>query len=242
MIVGLRSGEEIKTKHLIACGGLHADKIGAIAGLGQEPELLPFRGEWLQLKPEASATLVKGNIYPVPDPSLPFLGVHFTPRPRWRDDGTRISRDIWMGPNAVLAFGREAYGPLQGDLSTLSQILMSSAAGKLFLKYWRQGLREIKNSVFASLQVEEARRFIPDLRMEDVDFGVYQSGVRAQAVGQDGSLIEDFVLQTSPLGLQLHVRNAPSPAATSCLAIADEIVSRASRSLSNFPWGSDNPL
>ncbi|VDM58002.1 unnamed protein product [Angiostrongylus costaricensis] len=209
---------QIHTRHLITCCGLHSDRVAQLTGCDPNPKIVPFRGEYLLLKPEKKH-LVKTNIYPVPTPGLPFLGVHFTPR---------MNGDIWLGPNAVLAFKREGYSYFSISPSDLCESLRYRGLRKLMLKYFKYGLTEFYRGVWINAQVKQLQRFIPELKLSDVTRG--PAGVRAQALDLQGNLIDDFVFGsgTGPLSKQvLHVRNAPSPGATSSLAIAKMIANEA---------------
>ncbi|XP_002741111.1 L-2-hydroxyglutarate dehydrogenase, mitochondrial-like [Saccoglossus kowalevskii] len=198
-------------RYVVTCGGLHADRLAELSGCSPVPKIVPFRGEYLLLKPEKNY-LVRGNIYPVPDPRFPFLGVHFTPR---------IDGAVWLGPNAVLAFKREGYGYTDFSASDLFEALCYSGLRKLVFKHLAYGMGEIYRGLNIAAQVNILRKFVPELKFSDVNRG--PTGVRAQALGEDGSLVDDFVFDTGKTEIGeriLHVRNAPSPAATSSLAIA----------------------
>jgi L-2-hydroxyglutarate oxidase LhgO len=213
---------EIETHHLIACAGLHSDRVAAMSGAKPDPIIVPFRGSYWSLAHTAKQ-LVRNVIYPVPDPSLPFLGVHAT-----RRVGTS---DILVGPNAVLALGREAYSRGSINFTEVRSTLTTRAFARLARRHWRTGVREIWRDANRSSLARAVRRYLPDLRTSDLMPG--PSGVRAQAVDRNGSLVDDFVLEAQGRRI-LHVRNAPSPAATSSLAIADLIVDRAFEA---FDWG-----
>jgi (S)-2-hydroxyglutarate dehydrogenase len=198
---------DLTASHVIACAGLHADRVAAMTGeTGREvPRIVPFRGDYYTLSAEARA-LVTRLIYPVPDPRFPFLGVHFTPR----HDGA-----VWAGPNAVLALAREGYKRTDIDPRDLAGTLTYRGFQRLAVKYWRMGAAEMWRDLSKRAYVREMQRYLPEIRADQVRFG--PSGVRAQAVAFDGSMVDDFSLGGS--GRLLHVRNAPSPAATSSLAI-----------------------
>lgn len=173
------------------------------------------------LKP-AMSNLVKTNIYPVSDPSFPFLGVHFTPR---------MDGSVWLGPNAVLAFKREGYSMSDISMRDTFETLAFGGFQKLAFKHFRKGIDEIYRSRKMSAQVELLRKFVPSLSVNDVIRG--PSGVRAQALDADGSLVDDFVFDSGHGELSkrvIHVRNAPSPGATSSLAIAKMIADKANKS------------
>ena len=210
-IAGTTAGE-FTGDFLINCAGLHSDRVCRLAGLDPADRIVPFRGEYYQLRPEA-AHLVRHLIYPVPDPKFPFLGVHFT---------RLIGGGIEAGPNAVLAFAREAYRKTQWNAGDLAEALSFPGLWKFLARHprmaWDEGLRSLSKKLFCrSLQ-----RLVPDLRGEDLAPG--GAGVRAQAISSDGALVQDFRLLPGPRAL--HVVNAPSPAATASLAIGREIVRR----------------
>jgi L-2-hydroxyglutarate oxidase LhgO len=195
---------------LIICAGLQADRVAALAGDGPAPAIVPFRGEYYQLAQER-AHLVRGLVYPVPDPAYPFLGVHFTPRV----DGT-----VDIGPNAVLATAREGYRRQDLNWKDLADTLRWPGFRRLARAHWRAGVQELRTSVSAKRFVAGAREYLPELTASDVVAA--PAGVRAQAVDPGGALVDDFRISTG--GPVVSVRNAPSPAATSALAIADHIV------------------
>ena len=206
---------EIQARYVITCGGVYADKLAGMTGGDRDPKIVPFRGDYLILKPEKSY-LVKGNIYPVPDPEFPFLGVHFTPR---------MDGSIWLGPNSVLAFAREGYTFFTIDPPELWDAITYPGFVKLATKYWKIGAGEMYRDLVRSAYVGALQRFIPELQPSDCLPG--PAGVRAQAMSPDGSLVDDFVFEGSE-GV-LHVRNAPSPAATASLAIGKYIVDDAEK-------------
>ncbi|MFN2461006.1 MAG: L-2-hydroxyglutarate oxidase [Candidatus Velthaea sp.] len=212
----LRSpGGDIEARTVITCGGLYSDKLAKMTGGKNDPKIVPFRGDYLVLKPEKNY-LVKGNIYPVPDPEFPFLGVHFTPR---------MDGSIWLGPNAVLAFAREGYEFFKINPGELWDALTYPGFFKLATKYWQVGMGEMYRDLVRSAYVKALQRYIPELQPEDCLPG--PSGVRAQAMSADGSLVDDFVFEGAE-GI-VHVRNAPSPAATSSLAIGKYIADDATQ-------------
>ncbi|MHB8147314.1 MAG: L-2-hydroxyglutarate oxidase [Vulcanimicrobiaceae bacterium] len=196
---------DYEARYVITCGGLHSDRLARMTGGGSDPMIVPFRGDYLILRPD-KRYLVRGNIYPVPNPSFPFLGVHFTPR---------MNGDIWLGPNAVLAFAREGYTFTTINPGDLLETLTYSGFIKLASKYFSTGMGEIYRDLLRSAYVKALQRYIPDLKVEDTLHG--PSGVRAQAVTADGMQVDDFVFEGDED--VVHVRNAPSPAATSSLAI-----------------------
>ncbi|XP_028995228.1 L-2-hydroxyglutarate dehydrogenase, mitochondrial [Betta splendens] len=221
--IGIRDkkGNEVRCRYVLTCGGLYSDRLSQISGCSREPRIVPFRGDYLVLKPEKNY-LVKGNIYPVPDPRFPFLGVHFTPR---------MDGSIWLGPNAVLAFKREGYSVYDFDTRDFADALSFRGLQKLVMKNMTYGIGELYRGIFIGEQVKILQKYIPELSLSDVSRG--PAGVRAQALDRNGNLVDDFVFDggVGDIGSRvLHVRNAPSPAATSSLAIAemiaDEVESR----------------
>ncbi|CAH2247029.1 L-2-hydroxyglutarate dehydrogenase, mitochondrial [Pararge aegeria] len=209
----------IKAKYVLTCCGLHSDTVAVLTGCPEEPKIIPFRGEYLYLVPEKSH-LTKANIYPVPDPRFPFLGVHVTPR---------IDGRVILGPNAILAFCKEGYRWGDVNMKELTDILTFSGFRKMATKYAGFGLKEMTRSVVMPLQVMQIQKYIQEITTRDVEKG--PAGVRAQAMGKDGTLIEDFVFDSKPgsgaIGSRvLHCRNAPSPGATSSLAIAKMIADK----------------
>ncbi|XP_041827301.1 L-2-hydroxyglutarate dehydrogenase, mitochondrial [Melanotaenia boesemani] len=216
-----KKGNEVRCRYVLTCGGLYSDRLSQISGCSPEPRIVPFRGDYLVLKPEKHY-LVKGNIYPVPDPRFPFLGVHFTPR---------VDGSVWLGPNAVLAFKREGYSVYDFNAQDFTDALSFRGLQKLIMRNVTYGVGEMYRGVFIGAQVKILQKYIPELSLSDVLRG--PSGVRAQALDRDGNLVDDFVFDggVGDVGSRvLHVRNAPSPAATSSLAIAemiaDEVESR----------------
>jgi L-2-hydroxyglutarate oxidase LhgO len=201
--------EELFFDRVVICAGLQSDDVAELAGDEAEPSIVPFRGEYYRLIPSKN-DLVKGLIYPVPDSSYPFLGVHFT---------RRIGGGVDVGPNAVLALKREGY--LRRDFSSkdLFETLRWPGFQKLARKHWKMGVSEMIGSVSKHQFLKRARIYVPELKDSDVVRG--GAGVRAQAVDRDGTLVEDFRIHR--LGKVLAVRNAPSPGATSSMAIAEYI-------------------
>lgn len=207
----VRSGKrEFKTGFLITCGGLQADRLAEMAGLRSPVQIVPFKGEYYELKPEAEY-LVNDLIYPLPNPDFPFLGVHFT---RMALGG------IECGPNAVFAFKREGYEKLSFDIRDTIETFNFPGFWKLAFKHWRMGLNEYRRSLSKAAFVKGLQKLIPAVREEHLH--VSPSGVRAMALKEDGEILDDFYFMTD--SRQIHVLNAPSPAATACLSIADEIV------------------
>ena len=198
---------EVEARVVITCAGLHSDRVAALTGPTDKaaPQIVPFRGDYYTFEPSARH-LVRGLLYPVPDPRFPFLGVHFT---------RRIDGEVWAGPNAVLAFAREGYRRRDLSVRDLAGAIAYPGFLRLAGRYPRTGLAEMWRDLYKPAFVAELRRFIPEIRSADLVFG--PSGVRAQAINRDGSMADDFVLGGGE-GV-IHVRNAPSPAATSSLAI-----------------------
>jgi (S)-2-hydroxyglutarate dehydrogenase len=219
-ITGLteRSGEVLLTgthgedafDQVIVCAGLHADRVAALVGDEPDPRIVPFRGEYYLLRPERR-DLVRGLVYPVPDPRYPFLGVHLT---------LRVDGEVLVGPNAVLALAREGYRWRDVAAADLRDLLAWKGFRRFARQNWRTGARELSGSLRKKTFVAAARRYVPELEVDDVVPG--PSGVRAQALGLDGSLVDDFRLTRK--GRVTSLRNAPSPGATSSLAIAEHLV------------------
>jgi len=206
------SSREIHSRYLINCAGLHSDQVARMMGR-EELRIVPFRGEYYMIIPERQF-LVKGLIYPVPDPRFPFLGVHFT---------RTIHGDVEAGPNAVLAFAREGYQKKDVDLRDLWETLSYRGFWALAKNHWRMGLEEWHRSLSKRAFVKALQRLVPDVRAEDLNAG--GAGVRAQAVSPAGNLLDDFVITQT--GNAIHVLNAPSPGATASLAIGKRIVEMA---------------
>lgn len=200
---------------LVICAGLQSDLVARLAGDGPAPAIVPFRGEYYRLAPQR-ADMVRGLVYPVPDPAYPFLGVHITPR----IDGT-----VDVGPNAVFSLAREGYRRRDVNVRDLAQALAWPGTLRLFRAHWRTGVREMRGSLSRRAFAAAARDYLPELTVADLVPA--PAGVRAQAVDRDGSLVDDFRIST--LGPVTAVRNAPSPAATSSLAIAEYVVERMTR-------------
>lgn len=211
--------QAVRTKYVLTCGGLQSDKLADLTGCKKSPSIVPFRGEYLLLNKE-KAHMVRGNIYPVPDPRFPFLGVHFTPR---------MDGSVWLGPNAVLAFKREGYRWGHFNPLDLLDTLTNRGFLRMASKYLGFGLGEMAKSAYIPLQVKELQKYIPDITEFDVQRG--PAGVRAQALDDAGNLVDDFVFHFGDgdgcVAKQvLHCRNAPSPGATSSLAIAKMIADK----------------
>jgi 2-hydroxyglutarate dehydrogenase len=200
----------LEARHAVFCAGAWADRLAVAAGAPPDPRIVPFRGAYLQL---IRRDLVRGLIYPVPDPALPFLGVHLS---------RRIGGEVLLGPTALLAAARAPGAVRPADLAAT---LAWPGTWRLFARFWRAGLGELHHALSRRALVAAAARYVPELRLEDVAPAF--AGVRAQALGRDGRLRDDFVFSATERAL--HVRNAPSPAATSSLAIARHIANEADR-------------
>ena len=209
VVVRTRAGE-FASSYVVNCAGLYSDRVALLAGHDPGMMLVPFRGEYYDLAP-ARASLVRSLIYPVPDPAYPFLGVHFT---------RRIHGNVDAGPNAVLAFRREGYGRTDFDLGESMEVLGYSGFRSMARLHWKNGLGEMRRSWSKRLFVRSCQRLVPEVQMEDMTPG--GSGVRAQALSADGSLVDDFRFVSRDRFL--HVLNVPSPAATASLPIGREIV------------------
>ena len=199
-----------RLSRLVICAGLQADLLAATVGDTAAPEIIPFRGEYLRLRPHAAGR-VRRLIYPVPDPRYPFLGVHLTPR---------VDGNCDLGPNAVLALAREGYRRTDVTWDEVSRLARSAAFRRLARQHWMTGVREYRGSLVRRAYLAEARTYLPWLTPGDVTSA--PAGVRAQAVDPDGGLVDDF--RISQVGPVTSVRNAPSPAATASMAIAEHIV------------------
>lgn len=205
------SKSDFQTKKLINCGGLYSDKLARMTLQDLEYKIVPFRGEYYDLKPSAYH-LVKGLIYPVPDPNFPFLGVHFT---------KTIEQGVESGPNAVFAFKREGYRKRDINLPEFAESLTYSGFRSLAMKHWKAGSMEMYRSFSKKAFVNSLQKLIPSITSEDVVKG--GSGVRAQALKKDGSMVDDFLILHSDN--IINVCNAPSPAATASLAVGEHIAS-----------------
>lgn len=199
-----------RLSRLVICAGLQADLLARQAGDAAAPEIIPFRGEYLRLRPHARDR-VRRLIYPVPDPRYPFLGVHLTPR---------VNGEADLGPNAVLALAREGYRRTDVSVAELRRLSRSAAFWRLARQHWMTGARELRGSLIRRWYLAEARTYLPWLTMGDVTPA--PAGVRAQAVDPNGALVDDF--RISQAGPVTSIRNAPSPAATASMAIAEHIV------------------
>ena len=210
VVVAGTSGEEVVADRVVLCAGLQVDRLARLAGDDDAPRIVPFRGEYYALTPEKRA-LVNGLVYPVPDPRYPFLGVHLTPR---------FDGQVLVGPNAVLALAREGYRWRDVSPAELAAIARFPGFRRFARQHWRTGLAEMRGSLSKKAYTAAARRYVPELTADDMVPAA--AGIRAQALESDGSLVDDF--RITRRGAVVAVRNAPSPAATSSLAIAEHLV------------------
>ncbi|GAB7106049.1 L-2-hydroxyglutarate oxidase [Streptomyces phaeofaciens JCM 4814] len=212
--IEVASGEErVRVDRLILCAGLQSDAVARLARDGQEPRIIPFRGEYMLLRPE-KRDLVRGLVYPVPDPRYPFLGIHFTPR---------VDGSVEVGPNAVLALAREGYTRTRISPRDLLGLAAYPGTWRMAAQHWRTGIREYRGSFSTAAFMRDAGLYVPGVGVQDVVRG--GAGVRAQALDRDGTLVDDFRIHR--VGRVTAVRNAPSPAATASMAIAEHIVAAA---------------
>ncbi len=209
----IRSGEQTwKAKQLVACAGLQSDRLARLAGIEVQHQIIPFRGEYYRL-PASRNDIVRHLIYPIPDPALPFLGIHLT---------RMIDGSVTVGPNAVLGFAREGYPKFSTNLSDVAEYARFPGFWKTIGANLRSGLSEMKNSLFKAGYLEQCRKYCPSLELSDLQ--PMEAGIRAQAVLRDGTLVHDFLFLETPR--MLHVCNAPSPAATSAIPIGEMIAER----------------
>ena len=207
----------VRARALINCAGLYADRVARLMGVRTDVRIIPFRGEYYNLVPDRRH-LVRGLIYPAPDPAFPFLGVHFT---------RTIHGGVEAGPNAVLAFAREGYTYRHIRLGEVAGMVAYPGLWRMAARYWRMGLYELYRSLSRSAFVRALQRLVPEISPADLEPG--GAGVRAQAVEKDGALVDDFRIVETPKAI--HVLNAPSPAATASLAIGRHIADLAARTL-----------
>lgn len=207
----------ITARTVIVCAGLWADRLARKAGAPRDPQIVPFRGAYLGLKPTPAPRL-RGMVYPVPNPDLPFLGVHIT---------KHINGQVTLGPTAMMVAARDAYSLRRVSGHDAWESLTWPGTWRVARTYWRVGIEEMRMAASRRVFVAAAARYMPGLSVDDLD-GTSHAGVRAQAVGRDGALVDDFVFSHgfSDANAVTHVRNAPSPAATSAFALAREIVDR----------------
>jgi len=209
---------ERQAKHLINCAGLHSDRIARLMGVATDLQIVPFRGEYYTLRKDREQ-LVRGLVYPVPDPELPFLGVHFT---------RNVKGYVEAGPNAVLATAREGYRKRDFDLGDFAETLRYPGFWRVARREWRTGIDEVNRSLRKSVFTKDLQKMVPEIREEDLTAG--GSGVRAQAVRRDGTLLDDFAIERSERAV--HVLNAPSPGATSSIEIGKHIAALAAEAFS----------
>lgn len=210
---GAEGPTRVRVDRLILCAGLHSDTVAGLARDRRDPRIVPFRGEYMLLRPERT-DLVRGLIYPVPDPRYPFLGVHFTPR---------VDGSVEVGPNAVLALAREGYTRTRISPKDLLGLAAYPGVWRMAARHWRTGIREYRGSFSAAAFMRDAGLYVPGVGVQDVVRG--GAGVRAQALDRDGTLVDDFRIHR--MGRVTAVRNAPSPAATASMAIAEHIAEAA---------------
>jgi L-2-hydroxyglutarate oxidase len=201
---------QVRARRVVTCAGLQSDAVAEMAKAPASPRIVPFRGEYYHLRPDRTH-LVRGLLYPVPDPRYPFLGVHFT---------KMIDGGVTVGPNAVLALAREGYRWRDISARDLARLAAWPGTWRMAKTHWRTGVNEVVGSVSKQVFLKRAQHYLPML--ESADLGATGSGVRAQAVDRSGALLDDFAFSSS--GRVLSVRNAPSPAATASIAIAERVV------------------
>ena len=216
----ITSSESLNTKYLICCAGLMADRVARLLNIKINFQIIPFRGEYFRL-PIKHNSLIKHLVYPIPDPDLPFLGVHLTKM----IDGT-----ITVGPNAVLGFKREGYNKLNFSLRDTIQFLSFKGFHRVIKKNLKSGIYEMKNSIFKRGYLKEVQKYSPNIKINDLE--PYPAGIRAQAVLEDGTLVHDFLFAESKRSI--HVCNAPSPAATSAIPIGKYITKKATEAYNNL--------
>jgi len=212
--------DSFRSDHLVVCAGLMADRLAGMQGIDTGFQIIPYRGEYYRLRPEFNG-MIRHLVYPIPDPALPFLGVHLT---------RMIDGSITVGPNAVQGWKREGYGRLNFSLRDTTEMLAFPGFWKATAKHLRHGIGEVRNSLWKSAYVARVKKYCPTI--ENADLEPHPAGIRAQAVQRDGTMIHDFLLEDTPRSL--HVCNAPSPAATSAIPIGryicDLLMDRASSS------------
>jgi (S)-2-hydroxyglutarate dehydrogenase len=211
VILQTRAGD-FAVDYVVNCAGLYSDRMAAMSGVRPDVKIVPFRGEYYEVKPQAQH-VCRNLIYPVPDPSFPFLGVHFT---------RMIEGGIECGPNAVLAFAREGYTKADINLRDLAETLTYSGFLRMASKYWQTGMGEMWRSISKAAFVRALQHLIPEIREADLEAA--PAGVRAQAIAPDGAMVDDFMIQETER--MVHVCNAPSPAATASLNIGRLIVDK----------------
>ena len=210
--VSLASGDVIESRQIIACAGLMADRVARLQGIDTDFEIIPFRGEYYRLNARLN-DVVSHLIYPIPDPTLPFLGVHLT---------RMIDGSVTVGPNAVQGWKREGYGRVNVSLRDTAAMMQFPGFWRVLRKNFWHGLSETWDSMWKPGYLRRVQKYCPSVRLSDLE--PYPAGIRAQAVLRDGSLVHDFLFRESPRSL--HVCNAPSPAATSAIPIGAHICDR----------------
>lgn len=205
VVIRSSSGDRVCVGRLVACAGLQSDRLAHRAGLAPAARIVPFRGEYFRLR-TGSSRLFKHLIYPVPDPRLPFLGIHLT---------RMMDGSVTVGPNAVLGLARESYSHWGFDLRDAAEALAYPGLWRMLARHWRSALTELRGSLFKAHYLEQCRRYCPELTLAELE--PYPPGIRAQAVLADGTLVHDFLFAES--ARMVHVLNAPSPAATAALPI-----------------------
>ncbi|MFL9926337.1 L-2-hydroxyglutarate oxidase [Herbaspirillum lusitanum] len=201
-----------KSRQMVVCGGLQSDRLARLAGIETQHQIVPFRGEYYRL-PAARNGIVRHLIYPIPEPDLPFLGVHLT---------RMIDGSVTVGPNAVLGFSREGYAKFSFSMDDVSEYMGFPGFWKTMAHNLGHGIKEMRNSIFKAGYLEQCRKYAPGLQKSDLL--PYEAGIRAQAVMKDGTLVHDFLFLETPR--MLHVCNAPSPAATSAIPIGEMIAGK----------------
>jgi L-2-hydroxyglutarate oxidase len=209
----ITNNETLKSRYLISCAGLMADRIAKMLNLEINFRIVPFRGEYYKLS-EKHNTLVKHLIYPIPDPDLPFLGIHLT---------KMIDRSVTVGPNAVLGFKREGYGKINFSPRDILEMLSFKGFYKVIRSHFKSGITEMLNSKYKRGYLKQVNKYSPSIKLKDLQ--PYPAGIRAQAVLDDGTLVHDFLFVESKRSI--HVCNAPSPAATSAIPIGKYISEKA---------------
>lgn len=211
-VVITAGGTDYVASRLVACAGLQSDRVARLAGLPIDHQIVPFRGEYYDIRPERRG-IVHHMIYPVPDPQMPFLGIHLTPM---------IDGGLTVGPNAVVGFAREGYRKFSINPADVAQMIGFGGFWRVARQHWRSGVAEFANSLLKANYLEQCRKYCPSLEMSDLS--PREAGIRAQAVMRDGTLVQDFLFTET--ARSLHVGNAPSPAATSAIPIARMIVDK----------------
>ena len=211
--IAIDAQEPVTAARLVVCAGLQSDRLARIAGLSPGLRIIPFRGEYFRL-PDARSAIVRHLIYPVPDPELPFLGVHLT---------RMIGGEVTVGPNAALGFAREGYAHFSFNARDAAETLAFPGFWRVLRRHWRSALAELRGSLLKRYYLQECRKYCPELTLQDLL--PYRAGIRAQAVLADGTLVHDFMFADTPR--MVHVLNAPSPAATAAIPIGRMIAARA---------------